>query len=209
MTGVLTLPDDRARSDLVTFLRRTLQFSDQGVRFRSHGRLVLVSVPITATAGLLDMGSTILGMRAMRLATPAVFDAVVPVGASVAALEDGADLEIPSAGNVPAWAAITPPKSGWVHVGDVDAQVVAAAAETTQSEVNRLLPTSAGEAVVRRVRREVWADPVHAMPDLTRGSAVALDGLGFLRAGTVRVTTSGPWTRASTTLGDVLEKRPL
>lgn len=209
MTGVLTLPNDRARADLVTFLRRTLQFADQGVRFRSHGELVLVTVPITASAGLLDIGSTILGMRAMRLAAPAEFDAVVPVTASIAALDEGADLEIPSATNVPAWAAITPPKSGWAHVGDVDAPVVKAAAETTQSEVNRLLPTSAGEAVVRRVRREVWADPVHAMPDLTRGSAVALDGLGFLSAETVRVTATGPWTRASTPLGEVLEKRPL
>lgn len=190
-------------------LQRALQFSDQGVRFVSHEGVVLVTVPITATSGLLDMGSTILGMRAMRLGAEAQFDAVVPIAASVEALGDGADLEIPSAVNVPAWAAITPPRSGWQHVGDAEADVVRAAAETTQKEVARLLPDSAGEAIIRRVRREVWADPVHAMPDLTRGAAVALDGLGFLGSDPVRVTSAGPWVRASTKLGDVLEKRGL
>lgn len=190
-------------------LQRALQFSDQGVRFVSHEGVVLVTVPITATSGLLDMGSTILGMRAMRLGVEAQFDAVVPIAASVEALGDGADLEIPSALNVPAWAAITPPRSGWQHVGDAEADVVRAAAETTQKEVARLLPDSAGEAIIRRVRREVWADPVHAMPDLTRGAAVALDGLGFLGSDPVRVTSAGPWVRASTKLGDVLEKRGL
>lgn len=209
MTNVLTLPDDNARADLVTFLKRALQFSDQGVRFRSHAGLALVSVPVTASSGLMDVGSTILGMRVMRLSTEAEFDSVVTVAASISALEDGADLELSSGVNVPAWAAISPPRSGWEHVGDVDVQTVKAAAETTHSEVTRLLPDSAGEAIVRRVRREVWADPVHAMPDLTRGSAVALDGLGFLARGPVRVTASGPWVRASTPLGDVLEKRAL
>lgn len=209
MTSILSLHDEHIRTDLITMLQRALQFSDQGVRFVSHGGVVLVTVPITATSGLLDMGSTILGMRAMRLGAEAQFDAVVPIAASVEALGDGADLEIPSAVNVPAWAAITPPRSGWQHVGDAEADVVRAAAETTQKEVARLLPDSAGEAIIRRVRREVWADPVHAMPDLTRGAAVALDGLGFLCSDPVRVTSAGPWVRASTKLGDVLEKRGL
>lgn len=209
MTNVLTMPDDNARADLVTFLKRALQFSDQGVRFRSQAGLALVSVPVTASSGLMDVGSTILGMRVMRLSTEAEFDSVVTVAASISALEDGADLELSSGVNVPAWAAITPPRSGWQHVGDAEADVLRAAAETTQKEVARLLPDSAGEAIIRRVRREVWADPVHAMPDMTRGAAVALDGLGFLGSDPVRVTAAGPWVRASTKLGDVLEKRGL
>ena len=207
--NVCTPADDRTRSDLLTFLQRAATFGDQGVRFSAQGDIAIVAVPITASAGILDSGATILGIRVLRLAHPARFDAVTPIAASVDALQAGADLEIPAAGTLPAWASVTPPRSGWEGIGDIGAEVVRAAAETTQKEVARLLPDSPGEALIRRVRREVWADPVHAMPDLTRGSAVALDGLGFLAGDAVRLTRTGPWVRASTRLGDVLEKRAL
>lgn len=198
--------DEQTRDDLVTFLRRAMTFGDQGVRFASHGQIASVTVPVTASAGILDVGATILGMRVIRLAAAGQFDAVTPIGASADALADGADLQIPAAGALPAWASVSPPRVGWESAGEVDADVVRAAAETTQQEVARLLPESAGEAIIRRVRREVWADPVHAMPLLTRGAAVALHGLGFLGPDPVRVTTAGPWVRASTRLGDVLAK---
>ena len=210
MTSSVCIPaDEQTRDDLVTFLRRAMTFGDQGVRFVSHGQIASVTVPVTASAGILDLGATILGMRVIRLGAAARFDAVTPIAASADALADGADLEIPAAGALPAWASVTAPRTGWEPVGEVEADVVRAAAETTQQEVARLLPESPGEAIIRRVRREVWADPVHALPQLTRGSAVALHGLGFLGADAVRVTTAGPWVRASTRLGDVLEKHSL
>lgn len=154
----------------------------------------------------MDLGSTILGVRVVRLGEPAEFDAVTPIGASIEALQAGADLEIPDAGTLPAWASISPPRGGWERVDAVGVDVIRAAAETTQKEVARLLPESPGEALIRRIRREVWSDPVHAMPQLTRGAAVALDGLGFLGSDDVRVTVASPWVRASTRFGDVLEK---
>lgn len=206
MSSVCTFAEERSRADLVTLLRRAQTFGDQGVRFTSHGEIAVVTVPVTASAGLMDLGSTILGIRAFRLAEPATFDAVSPISASVEALEAGADLEIPAAGALPAWASISPPRTGWEAVDTVTPDVLRAAAETTQKEVARLLPESPGEALIRRIRREVWSDPVHAMPRVSRGVAVALDGLGFLGRDAVRVTSVGPWTRASTRLGDVLEK---
>ncbi|WP_293697943.1 hypothetical protein [uncultured Agrococcus sp.] len=206
MGSVFTFSDARTRDDLVTFLQRAATFSDQGVRFATHPGVVVVTVPVTASAGIMDLGSTILGIRVVRLAESARFDAVSPIAATVEALRAGADLEIPDAGALPAWASISPPRGGWEPVGATSADVVRAAAETTQKEVARLLPDSPGEALIRRIRREVWSDPVHAMPHLTRGAAVALDGLGFLGEDDVRVSVAGPWIRASTRLGDVLEK---
>lgn len=206
MSNVCTFADERTRDDLVTFLQRAQAFGDQGVRFTAHGEVAVVTVPVTASAGLMDLGSTILGVRVVRLGAQAEFDAVTPIGASVEALRAGADLEIPDAGTLPAWASVSPPRGGWERVDSVGSEVLLAAAETTQKEVARLLPESPGEALIRRIRREVWSDPVHAMPQLTRGVAVALDGLGFLSKDDVRVTVAGPWTRASTRLGDVLEK---
>ena len=172
----------------------------------SHGGVAVVTVPVTASAGIMDLGSTILGIRVVRLVESADFDAVSPIAATVEALQAGADLEIPNAGALPAWASVSPPRGGWEPVGAAGADVVRAAAATTQKEVARLLPESPGEALIRRIRREVWSDPVHALPQLTRGAAVALDGLGFLGDDDVRVTVAGPWVRASTRLGDVLEK---
>ena len=40
------------------------------------------------------------------------------------ALREGADVEVPDAVGRPAWAAVSPPRGGWAHAGDVDAEAV-------------------------------------------------------------------------------------
>lgn len=207
MSSLLAVPNDRARADLVTFLQRASRFGDGSVRLAAHGEVATVAVPVTVSSGLLDLGATILGVRAIRLERAADFDAVVSAAAVVEAVEAGAEIEVPAAGTMPAWASVSPPRAGWQFVGEVPADAARIGAVEAATRVERELPQSPGEAVVRRVRRAVWAERLDA-GRLSLGACVALDGLGFLAptVTTVRVTASGGWTRSATALGDVLER---
>lgn len=207
MSSLLAVHDDRARADVTTLLQRAARFGDGSVRLTAHERIVAIMVPVTVSSGLLDLGPTILGMRALRMREPAAFDAVVPAAAVIEAFEAGADLDVPQAGTMPAWASVSPPRGGWRALAEVQADATRVGAADAATRVERELPASPGEAVVRRVRRAVWSEQLPGEP-LTLGACVALDGLGFLGAGVdvVRVTGAGGWTRASTALGDVLER---
>lgn len=195
--------DDRARADVRTLLGRAARFGESSVRLTAHGDVVLVTVPLTVSSGLLDAGPTILGMRAVRMRAAAEFDAVVPADAVMEALGEGADLDVPDAATLPAWASLSAPRTGWQSLGDVAADDVRLGASAAAARVERELPASPGDAVVRRVRRAVWSQGLEGHP-LTFGHCAALDGLGFLGTDRVAVTGVGAWTRASTRLGDVL-----
>lgn len=206
MTSLLTATS-RTRHDLSTMLKRASRFGDSSVRLTAHGDLAVVTVPITVSSGLLDLGPTILGVRVSRMSTSADFDAVVPAAALIDALAEDADLDVPESRTMPAWASVTPPRSGWQPVDEVPADAVRLGALTAAERMQRELPNSPGEAVVRRVQRAVWGGTLDGY-QLSLGACVALDGLGFLPAAAdvVRVTTAGGWTRASTARGDVLER---
>ncbi len=214
MSGRLSFATSHARDDFLALLRCAAVFGDGGVRLTAHDALLVVTVPVTASAGLLDVGPTILGIRVQRLAEVGRFDAVVPIDAILRS-KDADEFEVPDAGTMPAWAAQTPPRAGWAPAGDVSASLVRETAENAAVEFAASLPTSAGEAVVRRTRRAVWGRRVSA-GTMSVGSCVAMQSLGFLgdtvqRAGLarptfVRVTTAKGWSRASTALGDVFER---
>ena len=123
MHAILAL-DDRARADLVLLLDRAAVFGDGTVRLAADGDVALLTTPMTASAGLLDTGPTVLIARAARMREPARFDGVVALPALRDALKQGADIEVPDAVGRPAWAAVSPPRGGWAHTGDVEVALV-------------------------------------------------------------------------------------
>jgi hypothetical protein len=76
-------------------------------------------------------------------------------------------------------------------------------------EVAEALPDQAGEALVRRVRSEVWGRPLPDLEHVPAGAAFAAHSLGFLADPNeqVPVYETGPWTRLSAERGHVLVKR--
>lgn len=202
MRPILSL-DDRARADLVLLLDRAAAFGDRTVRLVADGEVALLTTPMTASAGLLDAGPTILVARGTRMREPGRFDGVVPLDALRDALREGADVEVPDALARPAWAAVSPPRGGWAHAGDVAPDAVRALATQAAADVEAALPASPGEAVRRRAERAVWSRAVDAS-GLTAGQAAALVAMRFLGDEPVRVTESGGWMRASGRAGEVL-----
>ena len=204
MHAILAL-DDRARADLVLLLDRAASFGDGAVRLVADGEVALVTTPMSASAGLLDTGPTILVARASRMREPARFDGVVALPALREALGAGADAEIPDAPGRPAWAALSPPRGGWAPTGDVGAAAVRSLAAQAATDVEAALPVSPGEALRRRAERAVWSRVVDPS-GLTAGQAAALVAMRFLDDSSVRVTESGGWTRASARDGEVLAR---
>lgn len=204
MHAILAL-DERSRADLVRLLDRAAVFGDGTVRLSADGGVALLTTPMTASAGLLDTGPTVLVARASRMREPARFDGVVALPALRDALRDGADIEVPDAVGRPAWAAVSPPQGGWRHTGDVDPATVRELASRAASDVEAALPTSPGEAVRRRAERAVWGRSVDPS-GLTAGQAAALVAMRFLGEAPVRVTEAGGWMRASGHAGEVLAR---
>lgn len=204
MHAILAL-DDPARADLILLLDRAAVFGDGAVRLVADGDVALLTTPLTAASGLLDTGPTILVARASRMRAPARFDGVVALPALRDALREGADVEVPDAVGRPAWAAVSPPRGGWAHAGDVPAATVRLLATQAAADVEAALPRSPGEAVRRRAERAVWARVVDPS-GLTAGQAAALVAMRFLGDAPVRVTAAGGWTRASGRAGEVLAR---
>ncbi|WP_072313722.1 hypothetical protein [Agrococcus sp. Marseille-P2731] len=204
MHSILSL-DERARADLVLLLDRAAVFGDGTVRLAADGPVALLTTPMTASAGLLDTGPTVLVARASRMREPASFDGVVALPPLRDALREGADIEVPDAVARPAWAAVSPPQGGWAHTGDVEPARVRELATQAAADVEAALPRSPGEAVRRRAERAVWGRAVDPS-GLTAGQAAALVAMRFLGDAPVRVTEAGGWMRASGRAGEVLAR---
>ncbi|KQO62986.1 hypothetical protein [Curtobacterium sp. Leaf261] len=120
----------------------------------------------------------------------------------------GIVIELPLQVNTVTWAAISPPRGGWVPLPDLDVTVLRDQARVGIAEVAETVPTASGDAVVRRVRSEVWGRPIAQSEHVPAGAAFAAESLGFLRDGDrVRLFETGPWSRLTTTRGHVLVKR--
>ncbi|WIB68199.1 hypothetical protein DEI93_03920 [Curtobacterium sp. MCBD17_035] len=227
MSPSFTLPDTTSLGDLRTYLRRASRVEDGSVRLIAGGGVLAVYTAILYPVGLLDEVPTVLGLRTFALADPVEFDAVVPIASFVhrldalveehrSAEERGLDptaatavtAELPLEVHTVTWAAISPPRGGWVAQLDIDARTLRRVAREGMAEVAEAVPTAAGDAVVRRVRAEVWGRPVNGEEHLPAGAAFAAESLGFLAEGEpVRLFETGPWSRLTTTRGHVLVKR--
>lgn len=117
-------------------------------------------------------------------------------------------VELPLQVNTVTWAAISPPRGGWVPLPDLDVTVLRDQARVGIAEVAETVPTASGDALVRRVRSEVWGRPIAQSEHVPAGAAFAAESLGFLHDGDrVQLFETGPWSRLTTTRGHVLVKR--
>uniref|UniRef100_A0A942SYN1 Uncharacterized protein n=1 Tax=Neobacillus citreus TaxID=2833578 RepID=A0A942SYN1_9BACI len=226
MSSSFTLPDAASLGDLRTYLGRAARVEDGSVRLIADSGVLAVYTAILYPVGLLDELPTVLGLRTFSLAEPATIDAVVPLQSLQERLRvladeqdaehaEGADptratpiqVELPHEVHTVTWAAISPPRGGWVPLPDVSAELLRRAAQDGIAEVAQAVPSNAGEAIVRRVRSEVWGRPIPMMEHVPAGAGFAGESLGFLGHDPVRLFETGPWSRLTTSRGHVLVKR--
>lgn len=216
MDRTLTLPDETARADLTTYLGRADRIDRASVRLIAGGGVLAVYTAVLHPGGLLDETPTVLGLRTVRIAAGQDLDSVVPIASFVARLEaaprspDGSiPVGVPAEVATVTWAGVAPPRSGWQAVDRVAAGPLDEVARAGIVEVAQAIPTDAGEAIVRRVRAEVWGRPIPRIEHVPAGAAFAAQSLGFLGdpAEEIPVYESGPWTRLSAERGHVLVKR--
>ena len=208
-----TLALDAARKDLVTFCQRAARVNNSSARLVAVDGHLQVYVGILFPRGLLDATPTVLGLRVFALEAAVTFDVVVPLDAlisraQVALDQDVRELRTPAEVASLAWAAITPPREGWRRKLSVSSAVLSAAAAEGVARVAEAVPESIGEAVLQKVRAEVWGTPVTGNKIVPSGAAFAADALGFLQQGNLQVHTVDNWLRLSGKSGHVLVKFP-
>jgi hypothetical protein len=220
MSRTFTLVDSLALRDLQVYLGRAARVEEGSVRLIAGGGVLAVYVAVFYPIGLLDEAPTVLGLRTFALKTTDAFDAVVPVRSLLERInrieeqlaDDATDVlvTLPMEVNTVTWAAISPPKGGWVTLPATASALLDGVARSGIDEVAAAIPTGTGEQIVHRVRSEVWGRPIDGLEHVPAGGAFAALSLGFLGEGAdddVRIFETGPWTRLTTLRGHVLIKR--
>lgn len=220
---VLRFADERAVRDLEQFATRARRVSDTGMRLHvvpeagpSRTPMLAQWVSVLQPAGLGDEVPVVLGLRTVPLATAemaADLDAVVALGAvteRTARMRSrqpvDLDFSVPPGREQVTWTALTPPRSGWTPAAEVADEELADVAERGVAAVREALPENPGEAMVRKVRAQMWG-PLLGGDALgfPAGMAFGAHALGFLQpGGRARLSTAGPWTRLDTPGGFVL-----
>ncbi|MGO2684160.1 hypothetical protein [Microbacterium sp.] len=212
----LVLADPDTARDVLTFLGRANQISDEGIRLQASGGVLAMTAAALAPQGLFDQTPTILAMRIVHADPELECDIVVD---ELAPDDDERMLRLPETGRSPAWAGIAPPRGGWTRAGELDAATVANRAQWGISAVARGATPGAGEEAVRSLRAAIWGEPEEDLHNLPRGVAFAAHAFGFIAStpdagsdsGTeqVPVTVSGRWTRLGFRRGHVLSRGPV
>ncbi|MFP5347112.1 MAG: hypothetical protein ACLGIA_08795 [Actinomycetes bacterium] len=211
---MLRLVDADARADLRTFVTLARRAdSDGDARLVGHGPALALAAYVSPVhgAGL----PTVLGLRVFALAEPWTGDVLAPLAALTDRLARGAFEPVlplpPFASAGAAWAGVSPPRSGWRHLGDTTARDVVRTAEAGIAEIAKGTPGGAGSAAVARLRGAVWSRPAEWSTDwpvaVPAGAAFAAHALGFVRgdgAASVPVYGHGRWVRLTTPAGHVL-----
>ncbi len=207
------LADAPSLADLRVFLSRAVRIEDGSVRLVAADHTLAVYVAVLYPMGLLDAMPTVLGLRTFALADPTSFDAVVPVRSLIERLEraaDGVAITLPMAAHAVRWAAISPPRGGWLEVQIIPGAELHRIATAGIAEVARGVPTGTGEQLMQRVRSEVWGRPIDGFGRFIAGGAFAALSLGFLAEPeadeAVRLLETGSWMRLTTRRGHVLTK---
>jgi hypothetical protein len=201
-------------TDLATFVGRAQRVDPDGLARLVAARTVLAAYasPVHGAGG-----PTVLALRVHSLLEPAEADVTV----SLAALSDRfARLQRsigprrlalpPSQPAGVAWAGLSPPRSGWVPVGELATDVLADAARRGTEEITLGAPAGSGAAAVARLRARVWGRALAQHPDVPAGAAFVLDAFGFLvPTERVQVHSHGSWRRLTTSRGYVLSRPAL
>lgn len=218
MSQTFSLVDSLSLGDLQVYLSRAGRVEDGSVRLIAGSGVLAVYVAVFYPSGLLDESPTILGLRTFALTGMEAFDAVVPVRSLLdrlsrlqAAVIDptaAVAISLPMQVNTVTWAAISPPRGGWMSLGEFPPATLDGVARAGIDEIAAAIPEGMGEQIVHRVRSEVWSRPIAGLEYVPAGAGFAALSLGFLGDGdAVRIYETGPWTRLSTLRGHVLVKR--
>lgn len=204
-------------TDLATFVGRAQRVDPSGsVRLVGMGTLLAAyTSPVNGSGG-----PTVLALRVQPLLAEAVLDTTVPLVALsdrfARLLRSTGDWELslpPTQSVGPAWAGLSPPRSGWTPIGEIASDVVTAAARRGGEEIVAGAPEGSGAAAVARLRALVWGRPLTTdsdAVDVPAGAAFALDAMGFVVPGeALSVHAHGPWRRVSTARGHVLSRQAL
>jgi hypothetical protein len=210
MTHTLRLTHPQALPDLANFLGRARRINDGATRVIATDRFLQVYVGVFLPRGLLDATPTVLGLRVFELAEAMNFDEVVPIEALISRAERAhaynGELRLPSPSPSITWSAISPPRDGWQRKLGVSAEILRTAAEEGVHKVKEAIPDSVGEAIVQKVRAEVWGAPLPGKKKIPAGAGFAADALGLLTERSLSVHTVGNWIRLSAKHGYVLVK---
>lgn len=174
----------------------------------------------SSTGGPVGRGADRARTTHLEIKNQDAFDAVVPVRSlieRISRLEERVDddaaevvVTLPLEVHTVTWAAISPPKGGWVTLPSTTSSLLDRVATSGIDEVAGAVPTGTGEQIVHRVRSEVWGRPIEELDHVPAGGAFAALSLGFLggeAGGEVKIFETGPWTRLTTPRGHVLIKR--
>ena len=209
MKKKFTLSSVEARKDLATFLQRAARVGHESARLVANSGYLQVYVGILFPRGILDTTPTVLGLRVFSVAAEDNFDAVVPIMSLLSRVESSLagghqELELPSEAISLAWAAITPPRRGWRRRRGIASEVLSNSSALGVARVTQALPENIGEAILQKVRAEVWGTPLEENSRIPAGAAFATDALGFLSERMLQVHTVGNWVRLSSKSGYVL-----
>ncbi len=190
------------------------------MRLIAGGGILAVYVAVIYPVGLLDEVPTVLGLRTFALTSTDPIDAVVPIrsllervnrlDAEMTEAVAPVTLTVPMGVNTVTWAAISPPKGGWLPRTSTTTGVLNHIARAGIAEVANAVPTGTGAQLVQKVRAEVWGRDIEGLEEVAAGGAFAALSLGFLgddEVDEVRIFDSGPWTRLTSPRGHVLIKR--
>jgi hypothetical protein len=213
---VVTFPDGETLADLATFVGRARRIDPDGAaRITAVGDVLATYVSPVHGGG----GPVVLGLRVVRLAAESRIDTVVAIAALeealAAARRDGDDALVVPAGQVTgvAWAGTSPPRGGWLPVGELGMPALAETAAAGIAEIVSGAPAGSGAAAVAALRARVWGRPL--APDrpelagLPAGVALVAEALGFVDGEEPAIVyRSGPWWRVTMPRGHVLARRP-
>ena len=195
-----------------SYLNRAKKLDAEGmVRLRAFGRVLAAYVAPIYSGSLMEDGPTVIGLRTCELAESLELDAVVPLAAvleriAFAQARGSLELEMPAAGRA-AWAGVSPPRSGWEQIGEVDEATLSGHALKGVDEIRAALPESVGGPIAARIRGMIWGRGMDLETRLPIGAAFACAGLGFLTEGEqVPIFKAGDWVRLSAMHGHVVAR---
>jgi len=209
MSVSLQLASAEDLADLRQFVGRAKRLDQDGLaRIRVFGDVLACYVSPIYSGSLLAEGPTVLGLRTLRLAEAAELDAVLPLSDLLESLEVSvSEFKIGDQRARAAWTGISPPRSDWARVGEIDEARLTAWAKSGIAEVAAALPGSIGSAIASKVRLEIWGRALDCQFPLPAAAAFTAAGLGFLTEGeAVAVFQTRGWIRLSSNFGHVLSR---
>ena len=217
MKNDFTFADRASMLDLQAYLTRAKRLDPDGmVRIRAFGKVLACYVAPIFAGSLMEKGPTVLGLRTSELAEDAEVDTIVPITAvldRLAALVANDEnwkgeyhVVVPDSVRAP-WAGVSPPRSGWELVGEVQESVLTEIAQAGIAEVADSLPESVGGPIAARIRGEIWGRSMQFDSNVPTGAAFVAAGLGFLTENeVVPIYETQGWIRLSPMNGHILSK---